>query len=195
MTCACAPGKGRPCDVREWTTTGVRESNVGEAGQLRVSNAGAPGVRVSNAGAPGEQRRFGAAARTCRGVCSERLASGLDRVLHVDVRLSRLPRVLFAAVLVLFGPVLVASIDRQEFVCEEAAQRLKDCCSGATFATNYCQPGGCGEPNGPVLTSEESDCIRQASCETLRANNICTRALRLEPRFPDAGVRKESVCP
>lgn len=77
---------------------------------------------------------------------------------------------------------------RQDVIwCEEAVAHLEDCC-GATFDARqvecrhyYERNTGCGQTSitriDPAYTTTETQCIRDQSCEAIRDNQICARAL------------------
>lgn len=105
----------------------------------------------------------------------------------------RLGRALRALAVCALASASVGGVDRDEFLCEEAAQRLSDCCPGATFRDDYCVKGGCG--GQPLaLSSDESECIRHASCDELRGG-ICERALARNAVAPAEMASQPSVCP
>lgn len=71
--------------------------------------------------------------------------------------------------------------------CEEAVAHLEECCGGAFDATQvtcrhfYSKDEGCGNTSitriDPAYTTDESECIRDQSCDAIRANKVCERAL------------------
>ena len=68
-------------------------------------------------------------------------------------------------------------LDRGELRCEQAASHLEECCPDLEMSRLSCiQKGGCNRPTeGTHLTMEESDCIRDASCDDIQASMICER--------------------
>lgn len=68
-------------------------------------------------------------------------------------------------------------LDRGELKCEQAAIALAECCPDLVFTRESCvQEGGCErDEEGTIVTMEESDCIREASCEDIVARNVCER--------------------
>lgn len=69
--------------------------------------------------------------------------------------------------------------------CEEAVARLERCCPGFDAAKVECQfyfsyNEGCGTATtrrvNPALTTDESRCIRDTSCDALVAQGVCARA-------------------
>lgn len=68
-------------------------------------------------------------------------------------------------------------LDRGELACERAALHLLDCCPELSLPRWGCiQQGGCDrEADGTVVAREESDCLREASCDDLDARGVCTR--------------------
>ncbi len=104
-----------------------------------------------------------------------------------------------------------AGLRADEFVCEEAHARLVECCPGFSVDGAYCTyDDGCGEGTRyPRLSEPESQCIRTASCATLRERGICARAAAApavaEPNAGSSGgtppsgmvrpYERPSVCP
>ena len=89
--------------------------------------------------------------------------------------------------------------------CEDAAQHLQDCCPGFDKSALVCRyydsvtRPGCTSSmpcrhvhEDPVFTVDESRCIVQSSCESLRANNVCDRA---QVAQPDSDDMSSSPCP
>jgi hypothetical protein len=105
--------------------------------------------------------------------------------------LARFGRLLLALGFCAILPALVGAVSEQDFLCEEAAQRLKDCCPDADFRDDFCQ-AGCGSEI--ALSVDESECIRKSSCDRLRDQQICERVLA---RNSDASstASSGSVCP
>jgi len=99
----------------------------------------------------------------------------------------RIPRLLKAAALVAVWATTLGAIRKDEFLCEEAHARLVECCPGFSTNASYCSfSEGCGSTSYPALSPEESNCIRGASCESLRDSGICARAAGLNsPHFDD----------
>jgi len=79
-------------------------------------------------------------------------------------------------------------INRDEYLCEEAHAKLKQCC-GAAFATetSFCTLGACSSPS---LGASTSECILGLTCEEIVKNEICRRVMRRD----ETGV-PEGVCP
>lgn len=80
-----------------------------------------------------------------------------------------------AAVVALYA---CGTMREDEQYCEEAVSRLVGCCPGFDLTQISCQYSeGCTGSNDqfPALTIEESECIRDRSCDQLRAG-ICARA-------------------
>jgi hypothetical protein len=75
--------------------------------------------------------------------------------------------------------------------CEESLARLKGCCSLEPLAGLSCQPvQGCAPPNG--LSRRERACLKDLSCEQIRAYAICRG---LEERWAASYAPAPSLCP
>jgi hypothetical protein len=68
--------------------------------------------------------------------------------------------------------------------CEDALSRLEQCCPGFDPTPVLCnfywdKSTGCGstttESEEPAFTRDESDCIREMSCDQLVTNKVCER--------------------
>ncbi|MBK6516743.1 MAG: hypothetical protein IPG04_22190 [Polyangiaceae bacterium] len=68
-------------------------------------------------------------------------------------------------------------LDRGELACERAAVHLQGCCPALVLPRWGCiQEGGCErETDGTVVALDESDCLREASCDELAARDVCER--------------------
>jgi hypothetical protein len=86
-----------------------------------------------------------------------------------------------------------------ELECEQAVSHLVDCCSEFPASAVNCEYSdeGCSViPTG--FSIEESHCIEQESCESLRSDGLCDRIARLAV---DGGLEPTdaepapSVCP
>jgi len=113
----------------------------------------------------------------------------------------RLVRALLA--LVVLVPTC-GGVRRDEFLCEEAYARLVECCPGFSSNDLYCDyDSGCGVTKDPALSPEESDCVRGKTCDELRNQKVCERALQVQRpvNAPDAGQvtpkwsDRPAVCP
>jgi hypothetical protein len=71
--------------------------------------------------------------------------------------------------------------------CEEAVERLVDCCPGfdprrlSCRHSHHFSSGGCGSGSErsdvwPALSAEESSCVKATSCTTLIERDVCGRA-------------------
>jgi hypothetical protein len=115
--------------------------------------------------------------------------------------------------------------EREDFTseameCEEAYARLVDCCPGFGLSKKdsddefsalcidfeyesqhtYGCDGDTDHIQGhlrPSLSRDESNCIRSASCDDLRARRVCDRARGLMPRGESSGktLPHALVCP
>ncbi len=103
-------------------------------------------------------------------------AGGLGHRPNVNARRS-LSALVFTAVLLLFS--LGFDLDRGELKCEQAAAYLAECCPDVVFSRASCiQEGGCSRGEDAMLiASEESDCLRNASCDELQGRDVCERLL------------------
>lgn len=62
-------------------------------------------------------------------------------------------------------------LDEQEFLCDEASARIKECCG--QWPGIYCTRSyGCVH-KGPELTKTDSLCIRESRCEAIQSAGIC----------------------
>lgn len=90
-----------------------------------------------------------------------------------------------------------AGLRKDEFLCEEAHAKLKECCPGfATTDLDYCTyEAGCGDPGkSPALTESESQCVRASTCERLKLDGICDKAQALAHRTSAGEVTRDPVC-
>ncbi len=100
-----------------------------------------------------------------------------------------------------FVALSCAGIREDEFDCESAVAHLSECCPQFDAQLVDCtyQPSqACSSPVYPDLGVQQSNCIRNESCETLRSSGVCARALTLPQGglTEDAGgVPTASVCP
>lgn len=108
------------------------------------------------------------------------------------------PALIVIAIFVLPG---AGSFTESEFLCEEAAVNLEDCCEDLAVESLSCsrQTGCSGETTRPpVLTAEESECIKELGCRSLNDANICERVsarqFLLEQDDTDA-FETGAVCP
>jgi hypothetical protein len=64
-----------------------------------------------------------------------------------------------------------------ELVCEEALARLEDCCGSEQLARVSCtyHMGCMHSSTYPLIGPEESECIREATCQDLCARGVCER--------------------
>jgi hypothetical protein len=74
-------------------------------------------------------------------------------------------------------------IREDEFVCEDAVAHLQSCCPGFTGSNvdcTYQSQGGCGSPPiYPEISTDQASCIRNKSCDQLRAGGDCARAIAM----------------
>jgi hypothetical protein len=76
-------------------------------------------------------------------------------------------------VLVLGARVNVGWIDESEFKCETALSPVEACCPGFDPTSYRCINEGCGAGVEPDLSIADADCIRQKSCDDLKAEGYC----------------------
>jgi hypothetical protein len=68
-----------------------------------------------------------------------------------------------------------AGIDGDELTCEDAVKHLFDCCGETDVAVSNVscyQERGCGDAR-PELDPALANCLRQASCDDVRASGAC----------------------
>ncbi len=77
-------------------------------------------------------------------------------------------------------------LDAGELACEQAAAHLIECCPELDPTRMDCsQAGGCSRSEqATTVAEEESDCIRDSSCEDILARRVCER---LDARIIAAG--------
>ncbi len=77
-------------------------------------------------------------------------------------------------------------LDKGELACEQAAAHLLACCPDLDVTRMDCtQEGGCSRSGeSTAVTLEESECLRGASCESIRERKVCER---LDARVDEAG--------
>lgn len=68
-------------------------------------------------------------------------------------------------------------LDEGELKCEQAAAHVQECCPDVTFPRLACiQQGGCDrEEDETLVARDESDCLRDLSCDELAERDICAR--------------------
>ena len=95
--------------------------------------------------------------------------------------------------LALLGLALVfcEGIREDELHCEESAARLVRCCPGFETGSLSCEAQGCGSPG---MTDDEARCIRDRSCEELRAGGTCARAIAAWTTGSSFGTDDRPVC-
>ena len=84
---------------------------------------------------------------------------------------------------------MTCGVREDELRCEEAAARLKECCSGFDPQRIDCYwvETGCGTVY-PDITISESRCISSTSCATLVSTGVCTRAQDIQHSHTGSGV-------
>ncbi len=71
-------------------------------------------------------------------------------------------------------------IGRDEFLCEVAVTHLVDCCPDFNAKSLYCVRSGCDGSVTPDLDEDRASCLRDKSCDELRALGACD-VTRWEP--------------
>ncbi len=64
-------------------------------------------------------------------------------------------------------------IRKDELDCEEAVQRLVDCCPDFVPSNLTCEYTGCGDHPNPDIEITAADCIKAATCDELVENGAC----------------------
>jgi hypothetical protein len=79
-------------------------------------------------------------------------------------------------------------IDPDELACEQAVQRLVDCCRPGAPATKLqCYTGRDCDQTKPDLNATESDAIVRSSCDELVAADECNRMRPPPPATTESG--------
>jgi hypothetical protein len=119
-------------------------------------------------------------------------------------------RTLFRLLLGGCALLLVARCDgigEQDFLCEVAVAHLTDCCPDFPHAQIDCATvnTGCAYSSLPALSSDESQCIMQLSCDDARRKGLCEKVPLLLPGIETCenpppscfagGVYRAPVCP
>jgi hypothetical protein len=114
------------------------------------------------------------------------------------------------SIALIVGLVLACTIREDEFACEDAVSRLKDCCPGfdpSRVDCTFTSGDGCGGDVHPEINPTNASCIRGEACDALQSTGVCARAMKLPPMSqweanevalsPDAGANAlaEQVCP
>jgi hypothetical protein len=86
----------------------------------------------------------------------------------------------FTLALVVGLAMACGDIRQDEFLCENAAGHLQQCCPGFSASAIDCTYApGCTTTVYPELDATQSDCIMGESCGTLRATGVCDRVAAL----------------
>ena len=120
----------------------------------------------------------------------------------------RPPALAALAVTALFVSIMLMGargVGERELDCEQAALRLEECCPDFDPTMIGCSyEWSCGGSDRvPVVTSSESDCIRESSCDDLVAAGVCERVLERQAAIDEAYAEwetetvelGEAVCP
>jgi hypothetical protein len=102
-------------------------------------------------------------------------------------------------VILLTPLALGMGISEQQFLCENAAAHLEECCPSFSATPALCQNVGCNGGEELWLAADESRCIQGRACDDLVAGDVCERAatrMRLaEAGAGSADVARPEVCP
>lgn len=98
--------------------------------------------------------------------------------------------------LVVGGGLPAAQAFREdEFLCEEAAIHLEECCPDLEVGELDCTFSmGCGSTTYPGLTPEESDCIRERPCDALREQGVCEKVQARRGPIEEDDLPTDAVC-
>jgi hypothetical protein len=108
----------------------------------------------------------------------------------MSVRVNRIASTILVSSLVVVV-TCIDSLHEDEFLCEEAHARLVECCPGFRTDSEYCaSDSGCSDVV-PALSSDESRCIKDSSCDRLRNEGICARAAAVTEHPFEAGADGE----
>ncbi|WP_437795827.1 hypothetical protein [Sorangium sp. So ce693] len=100
-------------------------------------------------------------------------------------------------VLLLAPLALGMGISEQEFLCENAAAHLEECCPSFSATPALCRQNvGCNGDEELWLTADESRCIQDRECGDLVASNVCEQAAtRMKlAEGGSTGVARPVVC-
>ena len=96
----------------------------------------------------------------------------------------RWPSSLAAAVLLALA---TRCLRPDEMHCENAVERLVDCCPGFTARQISCEyVEGCSV-RYPAISEDDAHCIAGASCAALVADGVCAAAATAQPRSQSSG--------
>jgi hypothetical protein len=98
--------------------------------------------------------------------------------------------------LVIGGGLPAAQAFREdEFVCEEAVAYLEECCPDLDAGEVQCVYNpGCSSTTYPSISTSESECIRDKSCDALRAEGVCEKVRARQEAVEDESYVDEEVC-
>jgi hypothetical protein len=89
--------------------------------------------------------------------------------------------------------ILTGAIQEDQFLCEEAAAHLQECCPHLTI------PSVCGDGCSDItLPIAQSKCILDTDCEQIVSSKMCERIQGLQAdagAVADAGAESIEVCP
>jgi hypothetical protein len=90
---------------------------------------------------------------------------------------------------------LAQGFRQDEVQCEEMAAHLAECCDDFDPKVVSCEyVDGCTSDSYPSVSVDESQCIREKSCEQVRAQNICERVLARQAGDETEYYAHEAVC-
>jgi hypothetical protein len=98
-------------------------------------------------------------------------------------------RILGAALAALLSGAVTCTFRTEDLYCEEAFAHLTTCCPELSDYPLDCYGArqGCESVGQISLTEEESECVLDRDCDTLRSSGVCERAAPLTPG--------EALCP
>jgi hypothetical protein len=101
-----------------------------------------------------------------------------------------------AALAAVLAGFVVRCANPVELTCENAVQRLVDCCPGFDASALECRIPMtlCGGEHTEI-EGREARCIADASCDALVTHGTCSIVLDPSARFPYDGGWRTSPCP
>ena len=113
---------------------------------------------------------------------------------NVRIRSSLL---LAAIALALLGTRCTGGYREDETECEQAMNKLVECCPGFRAdqaSCTYSESGCASYAVYPVFTVDESHCIEGQHCAELQKSGVCDRSQHL-PYVPESSTVPHPVCP
>ena len=75
-------------------------------------------------------------------------------------------------VLLVFASLGADTLSEEDFICENVAAKLTNCCDDFDPSLMNCSYNGCGEPEVSI-----HECIKAMSCDEIRDGDICNRVI------------------